>query len=403
MLLDVHEHVVQAEVQIPLAELGLALKTDLPETTAGLSRYSEQLESYLPQHIQPLTPDGQPWTVQVDSLRVEEAEQTAAAPLQELVAQLTFTPPAGASTRVFSLHYDAVIHQVVTHTALVSVRQDWAGGVTAEHPAEVGVIRFSPVDSTVPPLNVDRSGASVWGGFVSMVKLGVSHIAAGTDHLLFLLTLLLPASLLVTAGRWGQFKGTRRSLLSILKIVSAFTVGHSLTLILGTLFRLELPAQPIEVLIALSIFVSAVHALRPIFPRREMLIAGAFGLVHGMAFSFTLAELNLSAPQMALTLLGFNLGIEAMQLFIIAVTMPWLILLARTPVYTPVRVIGGSVAALAATGWFAERLGYANPLSVFANGLGAYGLWGIAGLAGLAVTTLVVQGVGRKERIVARP
>lgn len=100
------------------------------------------------------------------------------------------------------------------------------------------------------------------------LKLGVSHIAAGTDHLLFLLMLLAGLK------RWGGFAGPRRSLPNILKIITAFTVGHSLTLILGTLTRLELPAQPIEALIALSLLISAVHALRPVFPGREVLVAG---------------------------------------------------------------------------------------------------------------------------------
>lgn len=401
VLLDVHQDSVQGEVQIHLSELGLALKEDLMGVPqAVLDAYGAQFRAYLLEHVQLVTPEGQPWTVNVSDLNVKAAEQTATGPYQELVAHMSFVPPAGATTRALTLRYDAVIHQVVTHTALVSIRQDWASGVTREHPAEVGVIRLNPVDGTIAPLEIDRSGGTLWSGFVSMFRLGISHIAEGTDHLLFLLTLLLPAPLIAAAGRWGKFKGTRRSLLSILKIVSAFTIGHSLTLILGAVSRLELPTQPIEAVIALSILVSAVHALRPIFPNRELLVAGGFGLIHGMAFSFTLAELNLSPTQMALSLLGFNLGIEAMQLLIIALTMPWLIVLARTPVYTPIRVAGGLVAAVASLGWLGERLGFASPLSSFANGLGPYGPWVIVGLAGLALAALLLQ---RTRRGVSTP
>lgn len=245
VLLDVHESSVEAEVQIPLSELGLALKKDLMGDPASvLEAHGAELRSYLPQHIRPSTPDGRSWSVRVDDLIVKGAEQTATGPYQELVAHLTFVPPAGADTRVFTLEYDAVIHQVVTHRALVSVRQDWAGGVTTDHPAEVGVVRVNPVDGTISPLEVDRSSGTLWSGFVGMFRLGASHIAEGINQLLFLLTLLLPAPLLAVAGRWNKFKGTRWSLLSILKIVTAFTVGHSLTLILGTVSRLELPTQP---------------------------------------------------------------------------------------------------------------------------------------------------------------
>ena len=340
LLLDIHEGTVQAELQIPLTELGLALKENLlGDSETILNTYGTQLESYLIEHSQALTPEGKPWSVTVDSLSVKEAEQTATGPYQELVAHLTFTPPVGASTRIFTLDYDAVVHQVVTHTILASVRQDWLNGVSAEHATEVGVIRINPVDSTIAPLTVDLSNGTVWRGFLSMVRLGMTHISEGTDHLLFLLTLLLPAPLLAVLGRWKNFGGTRYAIKSILKIVTAFTIGHSITLMLGAILRLDLPTQPIEALIAVSILVSAVHAMRPIFPKREMLVAAGFGLIHGMAFSFTLAELNLSTSQMVLSLLGFNLGIEVMQLFIIAITMPWLILLARTPAYRFVRLL----------------------------------------------------------------
>ncbi len=394
VLLDVHQDTVGAEAQIPLSELGLALKKELTgEPEEILAAHRDLFRTYLTDHVHPLTPDGRPWQVDVDELSISDAEQTATGPYQELVARLTLTPPAGADTRAFTLSYDAVVHQVITHKILVSVRQDWATGVTNEHPAEVGVIGVNPVDNTVAPLSIDRRGGTLWSGFAGMFRLGVSHISEGTDHLLFLLTLILPAPLLAAAGRWGRFKGVRPSLLSILKIVTAFTVGHSLTLIVGTLSRLELPAQPIEAAIALSILVSALHALHPIFPNREVLIAGGFGLIHGMAFSFTLAELDLSPAQMALSLLGFNLGIEVMQLLIIAVTMPWLIVLARTSVYTPVRILGASIAAIASLAWLGERLGFATPLSTFANGLGPYGPWVVVGLAGLALFVLLARGV----------
>lgn len=394
VLLDVHEKTVQAEVQLPVGDLGFALGQTLDGAGEHLlDRHGAAIRAYLPRHIRAVTPDGQAWTTGVSSLKMSQAQQTATGPYQEVTAELTLTPPAGASVREFTFKDDAIVHQVVTHSILVSVRRDWQTGLTGEEtaPAEVGVIRLNPVDNTINTLPVKREGGSAWQGFASLFKLGVSHIAAGTDHLLFLLTLLLPATLLVSAGRWQGYAGGRRSLHSILKIVTAFTVGHSITLILATLLRLHLPSAPVEALIALSILVSAAHALRPLFPGRELLVAGCFGLIHGMAFSFVLAEMNLSASQLALSLLGFNLGIEAMQLLVIALTMPWLMLLARTPAYPAVRTLGGGLAFLAALGWLGERLGWENPLGLAANSIGSYGAWLIAGLAGLAVTVTVIK------------
>jgi hypothetical protein len=149
-----------------------------------------------------------------------------------------------------------------------------------------------------------------------------------------------------------------------LLIVTAFTAGHSLTLLLGSLGWVRLPAQPVEVLIALSILVSAAHTVRPLFPGREAWVAAGFGLVHGLAFASTLANLRLDAGPMALSILGFNLGIELMQLVVIGLTIPWLMLLSRTPAYRLVRLSGASLAALAAIAWVVERItGQPNSLT----------------------------------------
>jgi len=106
----------------------------------------------------------------------------------------------------------------------------------------------------------------------------------------------------------------------------------------------------------MSILVTAAHAVRPLFPGREARIAAAFGLVHGLAFATVLADLHLSFGPLALSILGFNLGIEMTQLFVIAITMPWLILLSLTPAHHYVRTGGAVLAAIAAVGWIANRV-----------------------------------------------
>lgn len=194
------------------------------------------------------------------------------------------------------------------------------------------------------------------GGFSSMFRLGLRHIAEGTDHLLFLLTLLLPAPLLARAGRWGASAGLRASLLNIVRVVTAFTLGHSLTLALAGFGLVQVSSQPVEVLIAVSILVSAAHALRPLFPGREDLIAGGFGLIHGLAFAATLGLLGLGRWERVTAIAGFNLGIEAMQLIVVAATLPSLLLLSRTRAYAPLRTAAALLAGVAALGWIAQRL-----------------------------------------------
>jgi hypothetical protein len=97
----------------------------------------------------------------------------------------------------------------------------------------------------------------------------MQHIREGTDHLLFILVLLLPATLTWEAGSWASYGGGRYSFVRLLRVVIALTIGHSITLLAGTLHWLKLPPQPVEVLIAFSILVTALHAMRPIFPCRR--------------------------------------------------------------------------------------------------------------------------------------
>jgi hypothetical protein len=197
-----------------------------------------------------------------------------------------------------------------------------------------------------------------WNGLQlsSLFHLGMRHIAEGTDHLLFLLVLLLSAPLLAVGSRWAAPVTVRQSLLHILGIVTAFTIGHSLTLTLAAMNFVHVPGRPVEVLIAVSILVSAVHALRPIFPGNEAWIAAFFGLIHGLAFASTLDRLGLFRWDRVAGILSFNLGIETMQLLVVALVLPSLLLMSRTSAYATFRIAGAAFACIASAMWIAERV-----------------------------------------------
>jgi len=234
-------------------------------------------------------------------------------------------------------------------------------------------------------------------GFSSMYRLGLRHIAEGTDHLLFLLALLLPAPLLVIGSRWGGFAGARQGLVRILKVVTAFTVGHSITLALAALGVVRLPSRPIEVLIALSILVSAVHALRPIFPGREAVIAAFFGLIHGLAFASTLGELGFGWRERVGSILAFNLGIESMQLIVVAAVMPSLMLMSRTRGYPLLRISAALLAGLASLGWIADRLfGLYSSVDAIVNTVAHRSVW----IAAALFTTSLACWLTQKHRAV---
>jgi hypothetical protein len=395
VMLDFHRDGVLAELVLPLEELQYSFHQPLlAETNTLLARHEAALKNYLGAHINPVSLDGRPWSVAVQSLETQLEK-----PPFDLVARVWMSPPPGASSRHFIFNYSVINHEVMSHNALVFVRNDWDTAVFSGKPEPVGNLQF-----TITSLTIDRTHGNWWQGFRSVLKLGMHHIATGTDHLLFLLVLLLPAPLLVADRRWGGFGGLRRSLVNLLKIVTAFTVGHSLTLLIGALGWLRLPGPPVEILIALSIFVSALHAIRPWFAGREVFIAGGFGLIHGLAFAGSIAEYGFSPWYLAATVLAFNLGIELMQLAVVALTIPWLILLARTAVYAPVRIGGAILGAVASLSWVLQRaFAVRNPVEPFINTLARHPLALVGALALAAFLATAWQVWRRTPASLAQP
>jgi hypothetical protein len=313
----------------------------------------------------------------------------------DLVAQVWMQPPAAASPRRFTFNYSVINHEVMSHNVFVAVRNDWDTAVFSGKPEPVGNLLF-----TITALDIDRTQGNWWQGFGSVMRVGMHHIAEGTDHLLFLLVLLLPAPLLAAGSRWSVFGGVRRSLVQLLKVVTAFTVGHSLTLFVGATGWLQLPGQPVEIFVAASIFVSALHAIRPWFAGREVYLAAGFGLIHGLAFAGGIAEYGFSPWYLAATILGFNLGIELMQLAVVAVTIPWLILLARTPWYAPVRLGGAMLGGLAALGWLAERaFSIHNPIEPLVSAFAQHPLILVGALAATSLLATLWQAMRKSPAV----
>jgi hypothetical protein len=402
VLLDVSPGQVAVELQLPLTELELAFGHDLtksPETVIG--NFGPQIAEYLKAHVHAYATKSNPWLVNIGVMQMDRGEQEASGPpYWELVVHLTLIPQAGETTRNFFLDYDVIMHQVGNHMAFVSIRNDWETGHTGQEPAQLGVIAWNLKDNVIYPLAVNLEKGSWYKGLGNMILLGMRHIQEGTDHLLFLLVLLLPATLVSQRKKWGPFAGVKPSIMRLLTIITAFTVGHSITLLIGALGWFRLPTQPVEVLIAVSILVSAIHAVKPIFAGKEMYIAAGFGLIHGLAFASALAELHLGAGTMAVSILGFNLGIELMQLMVIAFTVPWLIVLSPSPVYKWVRIIGAAGSGIAAIAWIAERTtGESNLVSETVQRFAPQAYWLVAFLAVLAMSVASLTRKSGKQAV----
>jgi HupE / UreJ protein len=205
--------------------------------------------------------------------------------------------------------------------------------------------------------DIDFAPHAGWRRLRSFAATGVQHVWSGLDHLLFLLSLLLPAVLLRVGRQWLPQHGLRPAFLEVCAIVTAFTVAHSITLSLATLGVLRLPARLTESAIALSVVVAALNNLLPWLRARLWLVAFGFGLVHGFGFASVLSDLDLSGGATALALIGFNCGVEAGQLAIVALFLPLAFLLRHTLLYRRVLLLGGSLTiALLGALWMVERI-----------------------------------------------
>jgi hypothetical protein len=195
-----------------------------------------------------------------------------------------------------------------------------------------------------------------FGQFIDYVKHGVWHIWIGFDHILFLLSLLLPAVFVFSGRQWQSADSFRAVAIDVLKVVSAFTLAHSVTLSLATLQILSLPSRWVESLIAASVLIAAINNLKPLVHGRRWVAAFGFGLIHGFGFASVLLDLGLPSSSLLLALGGFNVGVELGQLAIVALFLPLAYWLRGSWVYRRVLFSGGSVAiALLACVWLVER------------------------------------------------
>lgn len=363
VLISAQEKLLQMELLLPLAELELSFGKPLQSDPAIVEKYSADLRTYIQNHIKVRNDSSSfAWPMKIDSLKADPLYQKGTQSyFRELDVFLTVAIPSSSNPRKFNLDYDVIIHQVVTHFAVVKIVQDFETGVTSENPVELGLVQLDIQNNNIPPFTVDLTLGNQWLGIKRFILLGMDHILTGYDHLLFLLMLLLVTPVACVDSAWSKFESNGTALRKILRTITAFTLGHSLTLLFVAFYSTGYWIQTIEVLIATSIFTSALHVLRPLFPGREMLIALGFGLIHGMAFGNSLAALHLDSTTRVTAVLSFNIGIEVMQLAVIAVVIP-LLLLLKGRYFRIVQISGGVFGCAASLLWITERITNQGPL-----------------------------------------
>lgn len=371
--LVIGEQSLTGTITLAVATLDQAFGADQRSAVVSVDEYATQVIDYVDLHLDVEGNDGAAWAERYSNLvrRTTEGIETITLDVE--------VNPHGADPADFAITYDAVIDAVPGHEAVL-VLESATGSVSTP-----GV--FTSDRSTIA---IGTATPDV--AFVDMVRHGFHHVLDGADHLLFLLTLLLPASFVIADRRWRRQPGLKHSARKVVHVVTAFTLGHSLTLVATALGWITVPSRLVEVLVAASVAVSAVHAIRPIVRGGEPVIAATFGLVHGLAFAGILGSLGLQGRTSVVGLLAFNIGIEAAQLAVVLFVLPSLYVLTAGRDGDRVRVAGAAIAIVAATTWTLDRVDVVtSPIGRFESAVIEHPWMVVGALVAMAAFTSIVR------------
>jgi hypothetical protein len=268
-------------------------------------------------------------------------------------AVLAFEAHCAAPPKQLEIGYHLLFDLDPSHRGLLALTVD-------------GATRTAVLSPEQPVQTLDLAHASHLHQFLQFVADGMHHIWIGYDHMLFLISLLLPAVLIRRRdnpdgiGHWVPVASLRSALWSVFAVVSAFTLSHSITLTLAALGVIGLPSRLVESGIALSVMLAALNNIFPRVTKRAWLLAFFFGLVHGFGFASVLNDLGLPRDALAISLAGFNIGVEFGQLSVVLLVVPLIFLLRKRRFYRPVVLVGGSsvIVAIAAVWFFGRVFGF---------------------------------------------
>jgi hypothetical protein len=339
LVVQVHGEQLNGSLELAVRDVELAIGVDANrdgKVTWGELRAGEpQLMRYVAQHLS-IGAQNSDCPITFQSLQVNER-------VDGNYAWLPFSASCPQGIRQLSIRYSLMDDLDPSHRGMLTLID---GSIS-----QTGVLGAggTPALYTVDAPSRGRA-------FVEYLHAGIWHIWSGVDHLLFLFSLLLPAVLLRKNGHWEPVPRARPAFFSILKVVTAFTLAHSITLSLAALEVVRLPTRLTESVIAASIVVAALNNIFPLVTDSRARIAFAFGLLHGFGFASVLADMGLPHSARLLCLLAFNLGIETGQLAVVLAVMPVIYALRSGAIYRRTVMPWGSAAiAAVALVWLVQR------------------------------------------------
>ena len=262
-------------------------------------------------------------------------------PLDTALTDYSLTAENVARIRVLYT-FEATVTDLTVDSTLDRITQE-----NHRHLLQIGEgdeARTAVLDRDYPSIDIDyATGIPTWVTIRDFLELGIEHIFTGYDHLAFLLALLLATTTLV----------------SLAKIVTCFTLGHSVTLVLATLGVVALPPRFIESLIALSIAYVAIENFVGRTLVHRWIVTLVFGFVHGFGFSNVLREMGLGRSRLAISLFSFNFGVEIGQLAFVAILFPLLVYVGRTRLKEPVMSVCSVAIMCLGFYWFVSRAFFA--------------------------------------------
>ena len=318
------------------------------------SDYKSTVSTYFKEHFNIVSSKGTRQLLEIDSITIIEKNIGLPDYFQELYLEYNLNIKNDFDVKNFLMLYDGIIHHDGSHYAILTLNRGLFNDINSENPQILGVFKRNS-NQYVDPIQVKINDVSKWTAFRKMVSLGQYHIKTGLDHLLFVILLVLIAPVLIDSKTRVDFGGWKHFAKRILKIVTAFTIGHSLTLLIFTTNDLNSFSKPIEIGIALTIIITGIHAIKPIFYGKELFLTFVFGLIHGSAFGITLNEWELTLSQKLFSLLGFNIGIELMQILIVFSCLP-IVFLSKYPFFKIIRLSVASVTIFISIFWMIERI-----------------------------------------------
>jgi len=347
--LTVSDNSLSGRIELNIPDLNSALGTDLATdgslTEADIAPLIEDIRVYLTSRVG-LAPNG----AAAKSLPLTNYEVSSIPLTQYLIYHFEF-PEFDSKLQYVDVDYEVLFDEVPSHRGMLIIETNWGTG-TFENEAQVS-LDFSGSNTSQ---RLDLSNSSVWRGFGVLVRQGIYHIWIGIDHILFLIALLLPSVVRRESGVWTPVTDFRPAFIYVIKVVTIFTVAHTITLSLASLDLFTMPSRLVESVIALSIAIAAAEVLYPIFRGRIWVIVFLFGLFHGFGFATVLGELGIPPKYVVHSLLGFNIGVEIGQVAIVCMVFPLLYLFRTSWVYRRVVLAYGSIMLIIVSlYWFIER------------------------------------------------